>query len=219
MLEGFRASLNYYRIKTDDAINQNGQSLVDAGAVGFVFASRFNTAEVLTDGLEYEISYRKEFSEHRFDASLGVNQILTYEVLPEAGSERINFLDRLAHPLVPNESVQGPGSLPEYKGYARLVWSYQNLTMGGTVNYIHSMDDNPLTTIDGLPREIDSWTSLDLVAQYNWSSEREDWLSGTTLTASIDNVTDEEPPFASGAFADVYDSSLYSLEERVVAFT
>ena len=61
---------------------------------------------------------------------------------------------------------------------------------------------------------MDSWTSLDLVASYSWKPSAGVWFSGTTLTCGIDNVTDEAPPFAAGAFADGYDTSLYSLAGR-----
>lgn len=216
---GLSTGVHYYRIKTQSAVNHNGQELVDAGASGFIRATRFNTAEVLTDGLEYEIAYRLESDYGRWEASLGLNQVLSYEIRPGEDAAKIDFLGRLVHPLVPGESVQGPGSIPEFKGYARLVWSRGGLTLGGTVDYIHSLDDNPIMTIDGGPREIDPWTTLDLVAEYSWPAHGHRWLSGTTLTLGIENATDEAPPFAAGAFADGYDSSLYSLEGRRISLS
>ncbi|HKK17611.1 MAG TPA: TonB-dependent receptor, partial [Opitutales bacterium] len=216
---GFTASINYYRIETRNAVNHNGQQLVDAGATGFILANRFNTAEVLTDGLEYEIAYRQANDFGLWEASAGINQVLRYEIKPTDDSEAIDFLGRLVHPLVPSESVQGPGSIPEYKGYARLVWSRGGLTLGGTVNYIHSLDDNAIMTTDSKPRKVGAWTTLDLVVQYAWTSRENNWLSGTTLTLGIENATDEPPPFAAGAFADGYDSSLYSLEGRRISLS
>lgn len=226
--KGLKASVNYYRIETKDAITNNGQDLVDSetdilrdgsGALFLVFANRFNAAEVIIDGLEYEIAYFHQNSNSQWEASLGVNQVLRYDVRPSDGASEIDFLGRLSHPLVPSESVQGPGSIPEFKGYARLVWTSGGLTLGGTVNYIHSLDDNPAATDDGGPRKIDAWTSLDLVAQYRWLTNGKSWFSGTSLTLGIENVTDEEPPFAAGAFADGYDSSLYNLEGRRVSLS
>jgi outer membrane receptor protein involved in Fe transport len=108
----------------------------------------------------------------------------------------------------------GRGSIPEYKGYLELIWFREGLTLGVTLNYIHSLDDNPAFTTDGEPRKVDSWTTLDLVASYQWSTSQNTWLSNTTLTVGVDNATDEPPPFAAGAFADGYDTSLYSLEGR-----
>ncbi|WP_158279917.1 TonB-dependent receptor domain-containing protein [Coraliomargarita sinensis] len=216
---GLTARVNYYRIETRDAVNHNGQQLVNEGATDFIFATRFNTAEVLTDGVDYQITYRYKNELGQWEASAGINQVFRYEIKPSNNSETIDFLGRLVHPLVPSESVQGPGSIPEYKGYARLIWNRGSLTLGATLNYIHSLDDNPIMTADSRPREIDSWTTLDLIAQYAWSTREIGWLSGTTLTLGIENVTDEAPPFAAGAFADGYDSSLYNLEGRRISLS
>ena len=62
--------------------------------------------------------------------------------------------------------------------------------------------------------KIDAWASLDLAAQYSWSSDSPWLVRDSTLTIGIENVTDEAPPFAAGAFADGYDASLYSAEGR-----
>jgi iron complex outermembrane receptor protein len=81
-------------------------------------------------------------------------------------------------------------------------------------HYTHSLDDNAAFTDDKKSREIDSYTTLDLVASYRWPSTAGVWLSNTTLTVGVDNLSDEAPPFAASAFADGYDTSLYSLAGR-----
>ncbi|MDQ8206081.1 TonB-dependent receptor [Coraliomargarita sp. SDUM461003] len=86
--------------------------------------------------------------------------------------------------------------------------------MAATINYIHSLDDNSSFTSNNTSRKIDAWTSLDLAAQYAWSSDSSWMLKDSALTIGIENVTDEAPPFAAGAFADGYDASLYSVEGR-----
>jgi outer membrane receptor protein involved in Fe transport len=229
-VDGLAISTTYYRIETRDAITNNGQDIINdetnngtsffrdgGGNLAAVLATRFNASEVVTDGLEYALSYSKQSKDQRWEASIGLNQILSYGIKPSDGLSEIDFLGRLSHPLVPDESVQGPGSIPEFKGYARLAWTRKGLTLGGTVHYIHSLDDNPNRTDDGQPRTIEAWTSLDLIAQYAWPTSSENLLADTVLTIGVENVTDEAPPFAAGAFADGYDSSLYSLEGRRIS--
>ena len=228
-LEGLTARASFYRIETKDAITNSGQDLINNEAanpssvirtfdaspdIDLILARRFNAAELVTEGIEYELSYSGLHSTGQWEASIGLNQVLRYEFTPGGETDPIDFLGRLVHPLVPSESVQGPGSIPDFKGYARLVWTSGGLTLGGTLHYIHSLEDNAAATGDGQSRTIDSWTSLDLVARYRWGGSGADWLSNTTLNIGIENVTDEPPPFAAGAFADGYDSSLYDLGGR-----
>jgi len=171
-------------------------------------------AESSTDGINYKLTYMKPMANGHWQASLGVNQVLTYELKATEDSPNESYLGELVDPRAAGGNIIGRGSIPRYKGYAELIWLRQGLMLGGKLNYIHSLDDNPVFTDDGKSRKIDSWASLDLVASYRWKPSAGAWLSGTTLTCGIDNVTDEAPPFAAGAFADGYDSSLYSLEGR-----
>ncbi len=50
-------------------------------------------------------------------------------------------------------------------------------------------------------------------AEYNPCGLRA-WLNGTTLTAGVQNVTDEDPPFAAGAFENGFDESLVTIRGR-----
>lgn len=219
---GWRLSVDYYRIETEDAIVNSGQAVVDDGAAyrypdGRLFvvpADWFNAAEVLTDGIDYELTYRQPTSTGFWQATLGVNQVLTYEIQATDNGPTVSYLGRMVDPRLSNENIAGPGSIPRYKGYAELTWQREGLTLAGMVNYVHSLDDNESFTTDGQSRRVDSWTTLDVFGSYNWGQQAGDWLNGTTLTLGIENATDEAPPFAAGAFADGYDSSLYSLAGR-----
>jgi outer membrane receptor protein involved in Fe transport len=39
-------------------------------------------------------------------------------------------------------------------------------------------------------------------------------LNGTTISAGMQNVTDEDPPFVAGAFENGYDESLATIKGR-----
>ncbi|MGJ8653805.1 MAG: TonB-dependent receptor plug domain-containing protein [Opitutaceae bacterium] len=242
---GWRLSVDYYHIESEDVIvngaqyfvneNANGQGggfgtpgnfnpdapFADqvtrnsaTGALTSVSADWFNAAQLNTDGIDYKLSYKKPTTSGFWQATLGVNQSLTYKLKASDGSPYESFLGKLVDPRAAGGNIIGRGSIPRYKGYLELLWIHKGFTLGGTLNYIHSLEDNPEFTIDGGPRKVDSWTTLDLVASYHWSDTSSKWLNDTTLTFGIDNVTNEAPPFAAGAFADGYDSSLYSLAGR-----
>lgn len=229
---GWRLSFDYYRIKTTDVIVNGAQYFVDQAAQGNdigsafvirdtstnalngVFANWFNAAESITDGIDYKLSYKEPTDAGLWQASLGVNQVLTYKLKASDDSSYNSFLGKLVDPRAVGGNIIGRGSIPEYKAYLELIWQHKELTLGGTLNYIHSLDDNTAFTNDEKSRKIDSWTTLDLVASYNWPTTASAWLSNTTLTLGIDNVFDTLPPFAAGAFADGYDASLYNLEGR-----
>lgn len=221
---GWKLKLNYYHIRTKDSIVNSGQAVVNqddggalrdgSGSLFLVFANWFNAAEIETDGVDLTVSYTHPTTTGSLKAELGVNHVFNYDIKTTSDGPSVSYLGRLVDPRASNENIAGPGSIPEYKGYVRFTWAHERLTMAATVNYIHSLDDNTSFTAGNTRRKIDAWTSLDLAAQYAWDAEAH-WLAqNSTLTVGIENVTDEAPPFAAGAFADGYDASLYSLEGR-----
>jgi len=222
--QGLRAGINFYHIKREDVIVNSGQDVInrDAGGVirdafgnlSLVFANWFNAAAVETNGIDYDISYTQPTQRGYWQAQLGVNQVLNYNIQAISGESSVSYLGRLVDPRASNENIAGPGSIPEFKGYARFTWSHDALTLGATLNYIDSLNDNPAFTTFNNKRRIDSWTSLDLSASYVWYDTAPTLIKNTTLNIGIENVTDEAPPYAAGAFADGYDASLYSLEGR-----
>ncbi|WP_269522442.1 TonB-dependent receptor domain-containing protein [Coraliomargarita parva] len=241
---GWRFETNYYHIQTEDAIANGAQyflnsnasaqpagvtpgtlnpsapyagQIIRSGTTGqllVIYANWFNAAEVETDGIDYELSYRHPTRNGSWVASLGINQVLSYDVTAAPGASTDSYLGDFVDPNATGAEIVACGSIPRYKGFARLLWTQRQLTLGGTVNYIHSLNDNSAYTIDGQAREIDPWTSLDLMAAYTWLETGNSVMKGTTVQVGIENVTDEEPPFAAGAFADGYDTSLYSLAGR-----
>jgi iron complex outermembrane receptor protein len=228
---GWRVSVDYYRIETEDVIVNGAQHFVDQAALGndigdasvirtstqalyLVYANWFNAAESTADGIDTKLSYTEPTANGLWQATLGVNQVLTYKLKASDDSPYQSYLGDMVDPRAAGGNIIGRGSIPRYKGYLELIWLRKGLTLGGTLNYTHSLDDNAAFTDDKKSREIDSYTTLDLVASYRWPSTAGVWLSNTTLTVGVDNVSDEAPPFAAGAFADGYDTSLYSLAGR-----
>lgn len=222
-VEGVALSVDYYHTVVNDAIANGAQFTLandpsavtrnTAGEVVFVSSQFFNATNIKTQGLEYTISYDHTVTDSfRIRTSLGVNQVLTYNAeVPGVGD--ISFLGRYVDKRSNNLS---PGAVPRWKGLATLFFFVHELTLGVTVNYIGSYQDDPAFTTNGQPRTVDDFAALNLVAGYTFENTGSGLLDGITATVGIDNVFDKSPPFAAGAFADGYDTSLYSIRNRFV---
>ncbi|WOO39860.1 TonB-dependent receptor [Rubellicoccus peritrichatus] len=224
-IEGLAFGIDYYHVTIDDAIANGAQFTLDAnnpssvirdpvtGQVNVVFSQFFNASSITTQGLEYTVSYDHEVTDgFRIRTSLGVNQVLTYRAdVPGIGD--ISFLGRYVDKRSNNLS---PGAVPRWKGLATIFFFVRNFTFGTTVNYIGSYEDDPAFTTNGEGRTVDDFAALNLVAAYTFESSGSSWLDGLTATVGVDNVFDTPPPFAAGAFADGYDTSLYSIRNRFV---
>ncbi|MFT4901252.1 MAG: iron complex outermembrane receptor protein [Lentimonas sp.] len=232
-IQGLSLSLNYYYIEIKDAIANNAQSIVNRNAtdpsvagvfrpgpqIFFIRSQWYNTAETVTEGLQYKVRYDQPTTAGDWTFQLGITQVLKYESQAQSGDDTISFLGQFSDPRTSSESIAGPGSIPKYKGFAQASWNLDRLTLGATLNYIHSLEDNPSFTANNQPRKISDWTSLDLMLQYQWPENDSVWLSHTTLTLGVENVIDTQPPFAAGSYADGYDSSLYSLAGRRISLS
>ncbi len=243
---GLRLSVDYYHIVREDAIFPGAQALVNenragqgpgfgapgnydpgapfadritrnaAGTITGIDALWLNAAEIETDGILYELSYRWAAADGGdFEVVLGVNQVLSYDVTVAPGAPSESFLGDFVLPTAGGRGAS-PGSIPEYRGFLAGEWSREGWRLGGRVNYVDSLDDVPVYTTDGGPREIDEWWSLDLFGSYAWGPDAGDWLSNTVLRVGVENVTDEEPPFIAGVGFNPIptDTALYSVAGR-----
>ncbi|MDQ8206082.1 TonB-dependent receptor [Coraliomargarita sp. SDUM461003] len=136
---GWKLNLNYYHLRTEDSIVNSGQDVVNQNAGGalrdgngkliLVYANWFNAAEVKTDGIDLTVSYTHPTTTGLLKAELGVNHVFNYDIKTTSNSPYVSYLGRLVDPRASNENIAGPGSIPEYKGYARFTWAHQQLTV------------------------------------------------------------------------------------------
>ncbi|MGH1372234.1 MAG: TonB-dependent receptor [Cellvibrionaceae bacterium] len=104
-------------------------------------------------------------------------------------------------------ATEGNGSIPEWKLNAGLVWSIDSFELTYNMNFISSLTEKiPQTT---QTRTIDSWTTHDVQLSYQMPIQ-----AGLQVTLGVDNIFDEEPPFASAAFNDSFDARTYDLKGR-----
>ena len=196
-------------------------------------STNFNVASRTSTGLDYSITYRQpKNSWGQLTHLLEFNQVLTWDLVPETGSPKQDFVGKFVDTA---SNALAPGSIPRWKGFYNLLWEKNAWTVSFTANYINAVLDDPNTLFlgaDGNPAKLDLKTGLvvpsndvkmeryvtfDIVVSYEFKTDNK-WLKGTTLRVGVQNIGDEPPPFSSGAFNDNYDTSLYSTRGRFFNF-
>lgn len=179
----------------------------------FVNSRFFNVSSLSTQGIDYKINYDIELTNDiRAVLSAGVNQVLSYDAeVPGFGDISFagGFIDKRSNNL-------SPGAVPRWRGLADLFVYAYNFSAGVTVQYVGEYQDDPNFTFGGLPRTVSDYTQVNLVLSYAFRDFGDELLDGLSVTVGIDNLFDVSPPFAAGAFADGYDTSTYSIQNRFV---
>lgn len=101
-------------------------------------------------------------------------------------------------------ATEGNGSIPEWKINAGLVWAKDTYEISYNLNYISSLTEKVPQANSN--RTIAPWVTHDL--QVSYFTPRH---AGLHLTLGVDNLLDEEPPFASAAFNDGFDARTYDI--------
>jgi iron complex outermembrane receptor protein len=175
-----------------------------------------------TEGLDYAASYQLDtsiFGHGNFGA-------FTFNF---NGNYLGRFVGKAASPEKSTDNFTGRfigaryGSYPRNRWYTSLFYDLGGLDTGLIVHYVGQYWDNDQS------RKIREWTTLDLVLNYTFhlrqsvnepvpndakdagkslapvstveisSSHWRPWLNNTTVTLGINNVLDEDPPFAKGS--------------------
>jgi outer membrane receptor protein involved in Fe transport len=158
-----------------------------------------------------------------------------------------SFQSTLADGSLPLREVSGRDSTGfgddgylKWKGVGALIYDYKSFSATATVNFTDGFEDlDP----NGVPFEVNSLTTLDLLVSYTFGKNAEaeirqnisgyskdgtssavttkiakPWYADTTLSLGVRNVTDEKPPLAYGfgGNANGYPGYIYSSEGRFV---
>jgi iron complex outermembrane receptor protein len=243
-VKGLTLGIEYYRIRITDRVAFNTQFLIDqnfrtgrqrtgldptvlanqeaivaAGdfaelinfqaGVGYldIITPSLNLGGVKTDGLDITASYELPTDNWgKFTLALNGTYVITFDrqVLPGQP-----FDDVLGDFIPAETDAFGFGTIPRIKGNLSCFWNFKSWELGATANYVHHVRDYALA---GLDREISSIVTVDLQASYTFP-----WDMRVTL--GILNIADQEPPRATGAFADNYDRDTHDLRQRFVYFS
>lgn len=215
----------------------------DAGTLVSVNATPFNIARRDVEGVDVTAIYEIPTDNFgKFTLSLYYNHFFKFTVTPSELSPKIDFTGTFANStaFTPGSVPYNKGYFQAQWEYKHLTLSGQLNYIG---DYQDDTNAIPPNAITGLPRtrDVREYTTFDVFGSYEFvvpkgeevnNSYSKDgktvvggstsyrpkmWqriMGGTTLRAGIENVFDEAPPFAAGAFNDNYDTSLYNIRGR-----
>jgi iron complex outermembrane receptor protein len=141
---------------------------------------RANLAEILTDGIDFDTSYRWAMGDTTFAAQLQGNYVLSYDQRAIAGATPVD---------------QFPFGQAKFRARAQLSALHGPFTLVGSVSYSHKYK-NQYNLANNTPatETIGSFTTVDLHLGYKLPETS--MLNGVELTADIDNLFNQDPPFA-----------------------
>lgn len=203
-------ALDWYEINWSNIVGADSfQSIVNAGdarvirdpvtgLIVTVLNNYRNFSDQLVNGFDFDMRHRLPTTFGRFTTRLNTSYINKYEVEGDEFAGRNGFT-----------------SIPRLRGALSLDWQQGPFNVTGRVNYIHSYTQqllpgsyfapqDPRFQTGTYDRKIDSYTTLDLFTRWNVTPK-------LSVTASVNNVTDETPPYdpgVSGTF--LYDFTQYS---------
>ncbi len=179
-------AVDYWRIKTDDAVTSSPQYYVDNEDLYPDNVVRDDDGNLIAVFSPYEnVSAQKAWG---IDANTGSSWNTD-----RAGVFGLNigaaYLGSFKQEPVPGAGytdLAGKNGRPEWRGQGVLTWSRQAYAASLIVNYVGSYD-RVLEGTDNV--KVDSWTTVD--AQFNWSPTA---FQGGKITVGATNLFDEEPP-------------------------
>ncbi|HEX7060359.1 MAG TPA: TonB-dependent receptor [Woeseiaceae bacterium] len=164
-----------------------------------------NIAVEEQSGIDFLVRYPLETGAGRFEMSLNGTYITTFDkqLAPEAPT--VEALNLLNAPM-------------DLRLRSSVVWNRENLSAALFVNY---MDDYRNT--DAEASHISSWTTLDSQLSYDFDRSAGGFLSGLSLSLSVQNLLDRDPPFVASQGSPIahpgYDSTNATPLGRFVALT
>ena len=137
-----------------------------------------------------------------FDVDVEMARLLKYYRTPSPGIQDL-LNAQSSGQINAGVTITGGGNLlrqngaPATKVSASLTWHYSQVTVGAFTKYISNMQDTNLLSADGTPWLVSSQVTGNLYGQYEFARGR---LPGARIRLGVNNITNEPPPLASGAF-------------------
>ncbi len=216
---GLTASLDYFDIDTENVIDSSAQFIVNrnaatgrfservtrdnAGNLQLVTATNVNVGERRVKGLDISLSYQlPDRRWGQWSTAVSIAYIDEYSIQLDAGSPTIDLAGTFVDP-----ASEGLGGVPEWKGNVGIQWARQRWRGSYDIHFVSELEEDiPSST---RRRNIDSWIVHDVQFSYVFNI-----LKGMRLSMGIDNLLDEEAPFAASAFNDNIDARTHDLKGR-----
>jgi len=142
-----------------------------------------NVAGVWQSGLDLKAQYTYETNNWgRFVGAVTGVYLHDYFVQNLPGGTAYNYTD----------SFSGTSTYPRYRTYTRLDWMFKSFQAGIAHTWIPEVDDVAALTL----APVDGFQSFDVTFGYRFSSWGNKWLEGLSCQVGVNNVFNEEPPYA-----------------------
>ncbi len=218
-VQGLSLSVDYFDIDTENVVDSSAQFIVnqnaatgrfedritrdDAGNLQLVTATNLNVGERRVKGLDISVDYLLPTRTWgQWSMALSLAYIDEYSIQLDAGSETIDLAGTFVDP-----ASEGLGGIPEWKGNLGLQWARSRWRGSYDVHFVSELEEQVPNS--ERRREIDSWVVHDVQVSYMFNL-----LKGLRLSMGVDNLLDEEAPFAASAFNDNIDARTHDLKGR-----
>jgi outer membrane receptor for ferrienterochelin and colicin len=172
-----------------------------------------NTSNYEVKGIDFEVGYVYE------TANLGVFDM---RVVASYLDERLfSFSDEESFTDTVGEATdfRSNNGYLRWKGTGNLQWIFENWTVNLNAVYTDGFNDAKYADIPGfdfsvVEFEVEDRLIWNLNASYTLFGDVDEWYKDITITAGIDNLFDEDPPFADGLLGNStgYPNFLYTPE-------
>ena len=218
-LPGFSASADYFDIDIDNVVDSSAQFIVnqnaafgrfedrierdDMGNLQLVTATNLNVGDRQVRGVDVSLDYRLPTRAWgQFSAAVDLSWITEYSNQLDENSPKQDLAGTFIDP-----ASEGLGGIPEWKGNFGIQWARQRWRGSYDLHYVSNMEETVPNS--NRQRHIESWLVHDLQFSYVFNVAQ-----GLRIAAGIDNLLDEEVPFAASAFNDNYDGRTHELRGR-----
>jgi iron complex outermembrane receptor protein len=222
-LENFSMSVDYWKIELENALSTIGtQTRLDgcyetgaycetikrfgaaspaAGSIIIVDDYTVNVGGIDTAGIDYDLRYTFETDYGDWGLGLDGTYLLEYDKTLALGKV-VDHVGRF--------DVNNDGMFAKLKTNFTVNWDIGDFNTTLTTRYISSVVETESGWwTDDFERDVDSNVVVDFQATYTATEH-------LTITAGVDNMFDETPPFVFSAFGANTDVSTYDVIGRVV---
>ena len=190
-----QAQIDYYLALAGDV---SGAMPVDG--IELIYDQRLtNLASLRVRGVDLQTAYTFDTGLGQFTLNASISGLLQYERFATPGAPGIALLDTIANPV-------------DWRGRAAIAWRGGAWGASAAVNYVDEYTD----TLTATRPEIAAWTTVDARLSYEWRTD--DANRRTVFALSLQNLFDEDPPFANNAQGYGFDSANSSPIGRYAMF-
>ncbi len=212
-------SLDWYNITQEDVVDSSAQYIINQNArydrfsdrvtrnvdgnITRVLATLQNIGEREVNGLDITAHVVRDHERFgRFTVALNATHIAEFKDKFDPDSRTVDKAGTFS-----DEASGGLGALPDWKWNLGLSWQAEHWQAHYNIYHVSDLDE--VVPLLNTRRTIESWTTHNV--NLNYLGPMTKWFR---VTAGVNNLFDENPPFSAAAFNDSYDGRTYDITGR-----